>query len=1041
MNISAFSIRHPVATILMSLSLLAAGLFSYKFLPLAALPDTDFPVINVSAQLPGASPQTMATSVASPLIAEFATISGIDTITASSTLGNTSVAIQFDLNRNIDAAAADVQSAIARATRNLPDELTTPPSYRKTNPADSPILLLTLRSDSVPLFQLNDFVQQFVAPTLATVKGVAQVRIFGQQKYAVRIQIDPNALAARKIGIDQLQAAISGANNNAPVGVLQNKKQQMTIDAPTQLTNAAQFKNVIISNQGIRTVRLGDVAKVIDSVEDLRTAGWYDGARALIIAVQRQPDANTVDVVDRVQARLVTLRERLPAGAQLLTVNDRSLSIRESIHDVNFTLILTIILVILVIFLFLRKVTATLIPALAVPISILGTMGIMYLFGFTINNISLLAITLSVGLVVDDAIVMLENIARLMEEEGLDAYNAALKGSREIGFTIMSISLSLVAVFIPVLLMGGIIGKLFFEFAIVVTSAILVSAFVSLTLTPMLCSRILPKPPAEHERPRGLISLFEQAFSATLRGYDFLLRGCLRFRFFTMLLFLGTIAGSVWLFIIIPKGFFPREDIGQLRVLTEARQDISFSAMTKLQNQAAAVFLKSPHVAHVVSSLGTSSFQNSSANQGRMFVELKPLDKRPPLGKVLGDLRRDLARVAGISVFMIPTQNINFGARGAKSQFQFVTQAIDLNELYEWSTKITDAMRKDRTFNDVTSDLQNNALQASLIIDRGKAATLGISAAALRSTLYSGFGVRQVSSIYTTADSYKVIIEFDPKTDWSTANLGEIFVRSSSGALVPLSSFARITRTAGVLSVNQLGQTPAVTTFFNLPEGVSLGQAISKIERIKSQLNVPDQVTTGFDGTAKTFQQSQQNQSLLLFAAIMTIYILLGILYESFIHPLTILTGLPAAALGALAALKWLDIELTVIAVIGLLMLIGIVKKNAIMMIDVAITLQRQGLSAHDAIYKACLMRFRPIMMTTLAAFMGALPIALGAGASAEIRQPLGVAVVGGLIVSQSLTLFITPVIFIYMEKMSVFLKRMMGSVGATPIEAVATSK
>ncbi|MGO4666828.1 efflux RND transporter permease subunit [Bosea sp. 2RAB26] len=1021
MSISGFCIRHPVATILMSVSLVLAGLFAYRFLPVAALPRAEFPVVNVSAQLPGASPDTMATSVATPLIKQFATIAGIDSIATTNSQGATSIAIQFVLNRNIDAAAADVQAAIARAQKQLPIEMTAPPSYRKVNPADAPIILLALKSDIIPLSQLDAFAQQVISPALSTVDGVAQVLIFGSQKYAVRIRIDPTALAARGIGVDTLQNAITSANDNSPVGTVQNDRQQLTIQASTQLANAAQFADVIIATRNGKPVRLGDVAKVIDSVENTQTASTYDGMPAVVLAVQRQPDANTVDVVDRVKAMLPAFREQLPAAAQLAQLNDRSISIRAAVEDVQFTLGLTIVLVIMVIFVFLRRLTATLIPAVAVPISIISTLAAMYVLGFSIDNISLLGLTLSVGLVVDDAIVMLENIVRHMEEDGLSAFDAALKGSREIGFTIISISLSLVAVFIPVLLMGGVIGRIFNEFAVVVTVAILASAFVSLTLTPMLCSRLLTNAD-QHAPEHGLGHVLERGFESVLRGYDRALTLCLRVQPLMLAAFFATVIGTVWLFQTAPKGFFPQEDIGQLQVATEARQDISFAAMQRLQKEVADVFRNSPYVSHVASSVGGGGGGggNGALNAGRLFVELKPRTERPALQTVLSDLRRQLAQVAGINAFMTPVQNLNIGARASKSQYQLVVQGLDQTQMNDWALKLADAMSQDRaTFTDVTTDLQNNALQATLVIDRDKANSLQIGADTLRSTLYSGFGVRQVSTIFTTGDSYEVVVEFDPALGWTADKLDAIRVRASNGLLVPLGSFTRVERTAGQLTVNQLGQLPAVTISYNLPAGVALGDSVTRINTIKTELGLPTTLSTTLAGTAKTFQDSLANQGLLIAGAILTIYIVLGILYESFIHPLTILTGLPSAAIGALAALRLFGLDLSVIAIIGMLMLIGIVKKNAIMMIDVALVLQREGVPSQDAIHRACLMRFRPILMTTLAALMGTLPIALGAGASAELRQPLGIAVVGGLLISQVLTLFITPVLFLYMERVS----------------------
>nr|WP_082365533.1 efflux RND transporter permease subunit [Bosea vaviloviae] len=1025
MNISGFCIRHPVATILMSVSLVLAGSFAYRFLPVAALPRAEFPVVNVSAQLPGASPDTMATSVATPLVKQFATIAGIDSIATTNAQGTTSIAIQFVLTRNIDAAAADVQAAIARAQRQLPLEMTTQPSYRKVNPADAPIILMALKSDVVPLSQLDAFAQQVISPSLSTVDGVAQVLIFGSQKYAVRIQIDPTALAARGIGVDELQAAITATNANTPVGTLQNTNQQLTIQAKTQLANAAPFAKVIIATREGKPVRLGDVARVIDSVENLQTGSTFDGTPSVVLAVQRQPDANTVQVVDRVKAMLPAFSEQLPAAASLALLNDRSSSIRQAVDDVQFTLLLTVALVVMVIFVFLRRIAATLIPAVAVPISIVATLAAMYAFGFAIDNISLLGLTLSVGLVVDDAIVMLENIVRHMEEDGLSAFDAALKGSAEIGFTIISISLSLVAVFIPVLLMGGVIGRIFNEFAVVVTVSILASAFVSLTLTPMLCSRLLSGY-SEHHEENAFGRILERGFEAILRGYDRGLVVCLRFKPLMLLTFFGTLALSVWLLQTAPKGFFPQEDIGQLQVSTEARQDISFEAMRQLQNQVAEVFRKSPFVAHVASSVGSSGGGASGLNAGRLFVELKPREERPAIQPVLASLRRDLAQIPGITAYMTPVQNLDIGARASKSQYQLVVQGLDQAQMNEWAVRLTEAMAQDRaTFADVTSDLQNNALEATLVVDRDKANSLGIGADILRSTLYSGFGVRQVSTIYATGDNYNVVVEFDPKGGWGPERLDAIRARGRDGTLIPIGAFARVERTAGQLTVNQLGQLPAVTISYNLPAGVALGASVERINAIKALIGLPTSLSTTFAGTAKTFQDSLANQGLLIMGAILTIYIVLGILYESFIHPLTILTGLPSAAIGALGALRLFNLDLSVIAIIGLLMLIGIVKKNAIMMIDVALVLKREGKSAEEAIHQACVMRFRPILMTTLAALMGTLPIALGAGASAELRQPLGIAVVGGLMISQVLTLFITPVLFLYMEKLSLGLERL----------------
>ena len=1017
MSISEFCIRRPVATLLMSLALVAAGLFAYTVLPVAALPRTDFPVINVSATLPGASPETMATSVATPLIKQFNTIAGIDSISTTNALGSTSISIQFELSRDIDAAAADVQAAITRTLRTLPQDMPSPPSFRKVNPADAPVLLLALKSDTVPLTKLDALAEQVISPALSTLDGVAEVSIFGSQQFAVRIEVDPDALAARGISLDALKAAVAAANDNSPLGTVQSTGRQMTIVAKTQLDNAAAFSKLIVKSADGKAVRLGDVARVIDSVANTQTASWHDGSRAIILAVQRQPDANTVAVVDKVKAMLPSFRQSLPAAASLKMLNDRSQSVRGAVEDVEFTLAITIGLVILVIFLFVRRLRATLIPAFAVPISIIATFAVMYLFGFSIDNISLMALTLSVGLVVDDAIVMLENIVRHMEETGQGAFAAAIAASREIGFTIIAISLSLVAVFIPVLLMGGVIGRIFNEFAVVVTIAILASAFVSLTLTPMLAAR-LPNVADDDKARHGLDALLERGFEAMLRGYERLLTFCLRHRFAVLLLFFATIGLTIYQVRTTPKGFFPQEDIGQLQVTTQARPDISFAAMSALQGKVEDVFARSPYVAHVASSVGTGG--SSASNSGRLFIELKPKSDRPPLPRILSELRSQLGDIAGIRSSITPVQNLSVGARSSASQYQLVVQSLDQGLMNGWADKLTEAMRRDRAFfTDVNSDLQNNAPQAELVIDRDKAAALGITADVLRSTLYGGFGSEQISTSYTSGDSYEVIMELDPAKNWPPSALAELQVPTADNKLVPLGAFARIDTSPGPLTVNQLGQLPAVTISYNLPTGVALGDSVSEIGRLKSEIGMPSEVTTRYYGTAQLFQDAMSNQTWLILGALVTIYIVLGILYESFIHPLTILSGLPSAASGALVAISLAGFDLSIIAVIGLLMLIGIVKKNAIMMIDVALSLERAGMAPAEAIRRACLMRFRPIMMTSLAALMGTLPIALGSGASAELRQPLGVAVVGGLLVSQPLTLFVTPVIYLYMEKLA----------------------
>ncbi len=1032
MNLPALFIRRPVAAILLALGLSLAGFFAYRLLPVAALPRVDFPTITVTAQLSGASPETMATAVATPLIKQFQTIAGIDTISARSALGTTSITLQFELTRDIDSAAADVQSAIDVARRKLPDNMTSDPSYRKVNPADMPILLLSVTSPTVPLTDLDSIAENVLSPAISTINGVAQAQVFGSQKYAVRVEADPDRLSARGIGLDQLSTAIANANNQSPVGSMDNAQQTITLDAPTQLTSAKAFRPLIVSSTAAGPVRLGDVANVIDSVEVRNQGSWYDGTRAITLAVQRQPDANTVEVVDAIKAALPAITAQLPAAVHVSLMNDNSVAIRAAVSDVQFTLLLTIGLVVLVIYLFLGKLYTTAIPAIAVPLSILISFGAMYVLGYSIDNMSLLAMTLSVGLVVDDAIVMLENIVHHIEQ-GDKPMEAAFKGSAEVTSTIISMSLSLIAVFLPILLMGGVVGRLFTEFGMVVSLAITASALVSLTVTPTFAARL----PANIGTPPGRFSpagLFDAGFSKVTRGYSKTVGWTLRHPLPMVLVFLGTFAGSALLFADLPKSFLPQEDIGQLSVSTQARQDISYDAMVTLQRQAAAVVLHDPAVAHVNAQVGTQQL-----NSGNMYVQLKPAAERDSMDVIVARLRQSLSHVVGLVSYITPAQSLRLGGRSSQSQYQLVVQSLDSSQLSDWAERLRLAMAQDTTnFVDVATDLQNNALQARIVVDRDRAESFGINASTLRTTLGNGFGEQSVANIQSTGDSYSVILEYAPGLDWNNDRLSELRVRSSTtGALVPLTAFATVERKSGPVTVNQTGQLTSITVSFNLPQGVSLGTATARIDAIKQEIGLPTTVFTSFAGTAQVFAQSTSNMPLLIIAAILTIYVVLGVLYESFIHPLTILSGLPSAALGALLALKLTGMDLSIIALIGILMLIGIVKKNAIMMVDVALQMMREdGANARDAIHEAAGRRFRPIMMTTFCALLGTLPIALGHGASAELRQPLGVAVVGGLLVSQLLTLYITPVIFIGAERLSrLFSKKETPAAEVSPAE------
>ncbi len=1012
MSISELFIRRPVMTTLVMAGILLFGIVAYRKLPVSDLPPVDYPTINVSASLPGASPETMAASVATPLEKRFSTIAGINEMSSTSALGSTNITLQFDLDRNIDAAAQDVQAAISQTLRQLPEGIV-PPSYQKVDPSASPILYLALRSETLPLSQLDEYGETYLAQRISTVSGVAQVQVYGSQKYAVRIQLDPRALASRKIGIDEVVNAVSTGNVNLPTGILWGTDKAYTVQANGQLQDAAAFRPLIVAYRDGAPVRLQDLGKVIDGVQDTKVASWYNGTRAVVLAVQRQPGTNTVAVAEAVRAAIKHLESQFPPSVKVETLYDRSASIQESVHDVKFTLLLTLCLVVMVIFLFLRNVSATVIPSLALPMSLVGTFAVMYLLGYSLDNLSLMALTLCVGFVVDDAIVMLENIVRHIEQ-GEPVLEAAMRGSREIGFTILSMTMSLVAVFIPVLFLGGLIGRLFHEFAVTIGVAILVSGFVSLTLTPMLCSRFL-KP--QHEEHHGrFFQASERVYQRVLHAYERALIWVMDHRRSTLAFSALVLVATLVLGVIVPKGFIPSEDNARLSGTTETAEGTSYDAMVAHQQALADIVRADPNVKDFMSSVGAGG-RSPTINQGRLFIHLKPRSERKlDADAVARELTRKLSAVPGTRVYITNPPAINIGGHSTKSLYQFTMQSADIGALYQYAAIMEGKLQQIPGLIDVNSDLQLKSPQVQVQINRDRAASLGISASQVENALYSAYGAGQVSTIYTPNNQYWVVMELEPQYQRDLSALSMLYIHSASGELVPLASLASITPATGPATVNHSGQLPAVTLSFNLAPGVSIGTAVTEVQRVANQ-TLPSSITTGFSGTAEAFQSAQSGLLALLVLAILIIYIVLGILYESFVHPITILTGLPFAGFGALLTLAIFRMELSVYAFVGIIMLIGLVKKNAIMMIDFAIEAERnEGKSARDAIIEACSVRFRPIMMTTMAALMGTLPIALGAGAGAESRRPLGVAVVGGLFFSQLITLFVTPVFYTYLD-------------------------